>query len=145
MPDVKPVSQQYVTSGDKGYFIDLYFPQLNIGIECDELYYLGNVANDRRRERDLIDILNAIDVSSYRAVHIKVPGDAADQLSEFDKQINDAVSELRAEVGAPAGSGLVRAVDRRGVSCGLLRAARSDLHEGSRRLPDDQRRLQHPL
>ena len=99
MPDVKPVSQQYVTSGDKGYFIDLYFPQLNIGIEYDELYHLGNVANDRRRERDLIDILNAIDVSSYRAVHIKVPGDAADQLSEFDKQINDAVSELRAEVG----------------------------------------------
>ena len=35
--DIQPVSQQYVRNhADARRFIDLYFPQLNIGIECDE-------------------------------------------------------------------------------------------------------------
>jgi hypothetical protein len=42
-PNLKPVTQQYVLRNDesgKHYaLIDLYFPDLNIGIECDEGYH----------------------------------------------------------------------------------------------------------
>ncbi|WP_406835471.1 AbaSI family restriction endonuclease [Lactococcus lactis] len=38
--NIKPVSQQFIRNeGKNGYFIDLYFPQLNIGIECDEVHH----------------------------------------------------------------------------------------------------------
>ena len=35
--EIKPVSQQYVKRSDDKYaLLDLYFPQINVGIECDE-------------------------------------------------------------------------------------------------------------
>jgi len=38
--DLKPVSQQFIRKSDnERYFIDLYFPQLNIGIECNEHHH----------------------------------------------------------------------------------------------------------
>ena len=30
--DIRPVSQQYIRQNGKAYLIDLYFPQLNIGV-----------------------------------------------------------------------------------------------------------------
>jgi hypothetical protein len=37
---LKPVSQQWLARSDgKGYFIDLYFPQVNLGVEYDEPFH----------------------------------------------------------------------------------------------------------
>ena len=48
--DLKPVAQQYVDRGDGTYaLLDLYFPQLNIGIECDEAQHLTTEAADLAR------------------------------------------------------------------------------------------------
>ena len=95
---VKPVSQQWVSkpeSGGSGYFIDLYFPQLNIGVECDEGHHKKNREADRCREVDLIDILHGIDDSlGYRAIHIDVSKD----YESVESQINETVSELRGAV-----------------------------------------------
>lgn len=56
---LKPVSQQWLARPDgKGYFIDLYFPQVNLGIECDEPFHHDQKAADKARELDLMDILN---------------------------------------------------------------------------------------
>lgn len=95
---VKPVSQQWVSKaegGGSGYFIDLYFPQLNIGVECDEGHHKKSREADRRRELDLIDILHGIDDShGYRALHIDVSQD----YETVERQINETVSELRGAV-----------------------------------------------
>ena len=57
-PGVKPVTQQYVRRADGSYYlIDLYFPQLSMGVECDEGYHESRGQRDRdaRREMELID------------------------------------------------------------------------------------------
>ena len=49
--EIKPVSQQYVQRSDGKYaLLDLYFPQINVGIECDEAYHEQNVEPDKIRE-----------------------------------------------------------------------------------------------
>ena len=53
-PELIPVTQQYVkdTINNKYYFIDLYFPQINLGIEIDEMHHNDekNQENDKIRE-----------------------------------------------------------------------------------------------
>ena len=46
--EIKPVSQQYVKRNDGKYaLLDLYFPQINVGIECDEAYHEHNTEPDK--------------------------------------------------------------------------------------------------
>lgn len=94
--DLKPVSQQWLAKPNGGgYFIDLYFPQLNIGIECDETYHLGQKEKDRQRELELIDILRGInDGIGYRSIHVDISKD----YWEVERQINEAVTQIRCEL-----------------------------------------------
>ena len=96
---VEPVSQQWVSKPENdgtGYFIDLFFPQLNIGVECDEGHHKKNREADWCREVDLIDILQGLDGShGYRSLHIDVSQD----YEAVERQIDATVSELRAAVG----------------------------------------------
>lgn len=59
--DIKPMTQKYVKriiNGKKGYcLIDLYFPQFNIGIECDEPHHISQVEQDKLRTEDIISEL----------------------------------------------------------------------------------------
>jgi very-short-patch-repair endonuclease len=58
--DLKPVSQQYIDRKDENeghYFIDLYFPQLNLAIEVDEPPHAGKEGNDKERELAIIDVI----------------------------------------------------------------------------------------
>lgn len=89
---VKPVSQQWLSRGyGRGYFIDLYFPQVNIGIECDELFHKGQRESDEARELDLIDILSAIDDEhGYEAIHI----DISQGYESVERQIDGAVKRI---------------------------------------------------
>ena len=58
-----PVSQQCVRGEEnKFYYIDLYFPQLKIGIECDETFHKKQQEKDRLREIEIIRKLEALDV-----------------------------------------------------------------------------------
>lgn len=63
---IKPVSQQTVRSGDgRLFYLDLFFPQLNIAVECDELHHLRRKADDTLREssvRATLDPVEAPDV-----------------------------------------------------------------------------------
>lgn len=56
--DIKPMTQKYVKriiNGKKGYsLIDLYFPQFNIGIECDEPHHILQEEQDKLRTEDII-------------------------------------------------------------------------------------------
>lgn len=95
-PRIQPVSQQYIGKPDNnGYFIDLYFPQLNIGIECDEPFHLRTRTHDKAREVELMDILRRIDPDSgYEALHI----DVSHGFDSTEKQIDHAVAVLRSRI-----------------------------------------------
>lgn len=90
---LRPVSQQFVTGPDgERYFIDLYFPQLNIGVECDEAYHLGQAAHDRLRERTLIDVLSHVELDeSYVPLHVDVSGG----FEKTEKQIDRVVEKIK--------------------------------------------------
>lgn len=101
--ELRPVSQQFVTGPDgKRYFIDLYFPQLNIGVECDEAYHLGRATHDRARERTLIDVLSHIELDkSYVPLHVDVSGG----FEETEQQIDLVVEKIRSAALAARESG----------------------------------------
>jgi very-short-patch-repair endonuclease len=49
--NIKPVTQQYVFNKEKneGYLIDLFFPQLLVGIEIDERHHIFQKEEDYKR------------------------------------------------------------------------------------------------
>jgi very-short-patch-repair endonuclease len=99
---VKPVSQQYINNKGKRYLIDLYFPQLNIGIECDEWHHSRQEDDDWQRELEIIDFLRQVrnpKDGSYEPIHI----DASKP--DFEGQINDCVAKLRDVVAEQKASG----------------------------------------
>lgn len=90
--DLEVVSQQYVENvnnktGSSHYFIDLYFPALNIGVECDEAYHKNQSKNDKNREVTIFDILYEIKSSTYEAIHIDVTKSFDDLLKSIDETV----------------------------------------------------------
>ena len=52
--DIKPVTQQLVKRpGGHFALLDLYFPALNLAVECDEAYHKNNSVKDEEREKDV--------------------------------------------------------------------------------------------
>jgi len=101
---VKPVTQQYINKpkkpGDKkkGYFIDLYFPQINLGIECDEPHHNNQKQQDKVRTAEIFDILTQVtDVSAYEELRIDVDTGTR-TVSEIDADINKCVYEIRCRI-----------------------------------------------
>lgn len=72
--ELKPVTQQCVRIGGKYRKIDLFFPQLNIGVECYEAYHKKQKEKDEQRLVEIADILNAVILNK----------------KDYDKQIIDA-------------------------------------------------------
>lgn len=100
-PDIEIISQQYVKNdkvddNKSHYFIDLYFPSLNIGIECDEPYHFGKnqTYNDLKRSIKLQDILHSINSTSYEQIRIKISG----TINEINDQINSAVDKIKKRI-----------------------------------------------
>ena len=92
-----PVSQQYVKDKhDNYYFIDLYFPQLKIGIECDEGYHSSHEQKvlDAEREATIIDVMKQVDGCDYVALHV----DVTKTFEEVEEQINAHVFTIKSKV-----------------------------------------------
>ena len=90
-----PISQQYVRNDDGTYYlIDLYFPQLNIGIEVDEAHHENQQEEDRIREMNIFDMLSLISKSDYEAIHI----DTTKTFDEVERQIDCAVGAIRTRI-----------------------------------------------
>ena len=84
--DIKPMTQKYVKrkiEGKYGYsLIDLYFPQFNIGIECDEPHHILQEEQDKLRTEDII-----AELGNYKEKRITV----------YDKSIidiNNAIDKI---------------------------------------------------
>ena len=92
-----PVTQQYV-KGKEGeyYFIDLYFPQLKIGIECDEGYHASQEQKvlDLERELTIYDVLKQVDGRDYLPLHV----DVTKSFDEVEAQINAHVATIKNKI-----------------------------------------------
>ncbi|GIO22244.1 AbaSI family restriction endonuclease [Oceanobacillus sp. J11TS1] len=89
--DIKPVSQQYVKRQNGTHaLMDLYFPQLHIGIEVDEAYHQDNQKEDKLRMDDIISAVNEESISDFQCFRI----DATKSLEKINDRINETVSAI---------------------------------------------------
>lgn len=92
--DIKPVTQQYVKRSDNTYaLLDLYFPQINIAVECDEEGHRGNLENDILRERDIARMLSSIHSEGIEICRIDVGRDK--DINEVNVQIKTVVEKIK--------------------------------------------------
>ncbi len=94
--DIQPVSQQYIKRSDGLYaLVDLFFPQINIGIECDEAYHLDNEEKDSNRELTMEQMLSAYDeTKDFKLYRIK----AYEKIEDIERQIDDVVSSIKNKI-----------------------------------------------
>ena len=60
-PELMPVTQQYVNNPNdprRYYLLDLYFPQINYGVEVDEHHHKGQKEADEKRAEDIISAIS---------------------------------------------------------------------------------------
>lgn len=93
-PELLPVTQQFVKDKEGNfYYIDLYFPQLKIGVECDEGYHNSKEQKilDADREMTIYDVLKQVDEKEYIALHV----DVTKSFDEVESQINAHVVTIK--------------------------------------------------
>lgn len=90
---IRPVTQQYVKGIDNEYYlIDLYFPQINVGVEVDEAFHKKNVEADLKRELTIEEKLSSIredNLFQLKRVDATLP------LPELTKRIETVASEIK--------------------------------------------------
>jgi len=94
--DIQPVTQQYVKRSDDRYaLLDLYFPQLNIGIEVDEPYHDGIDQADRNREKTMEEMLSSF-VETNDFVLMRISAEEGVGIESIHNQIDGAVRAVKA-------------------------------------------------
>ena len=91
--DIQPVTQQYVKRMDGKYaLLDMYFPQVNLGIECDEPFHKKNQEQDLVREMTMLEMLGTLqETEDFKLRRVDAGGD----LESIEKQINAIVQEIK--------------------------------------------------
>jgi very-short-patch-repair endonuclease len=94
--DIQPVTQQYIKRSDGRYaLVDLFFPQINIGIECDEVYHIENEEKDYKREITMEQMLSAYEeTEDFELYRIK----AYEEIESIEKQIDDVVANIKNKI-----------------------------------------------
>lgn len=99
-PCLQPETQRYVRR-DNGYaLIDLYFPAVNVGVECDEAYHLGDWQrkSDKAREEEISARLNSVDgAGDYLACHVRAFGTFEQMEHDIDQAVK-AINRRKREV-----------------------------------------------
>jgi len=85
-----PVTQQYVRAKEKYYLIDLYFPQINLGIEINESYHTKQIKKDQIR---LEKIYSSIESKDFQLESIKI-----DTLKNTEEQITRIVELIKKRI-----------------------------------------------
>lgn len=90
---LKPVTQQYIKRTDGRYgLLDLYFPQINFGIECDESHHKLYKDKDSARQLSMEEMLSTVEETSdfiLRRV------DVDQSIEDIEFQIRNIVSEIK--------------------------------------------------
>ncbi|MFF2499595.1 AbaSI family restriction endonuclease [Peribacillus sp. NPDC058075] len=86
--DLKPVTQQYIKRADGKYaLIDLYFPQIHLGIECDEGFHIRNELNDEIRTLEIGKMYQAVKENEIRIERV----DATESIEAIHTKIEEIV------------------------------------------------------
>lgn len=86
--DIKPMTQKYVKAQNKHYYlIDLYFPQFNFGIECNERHHKFQKDKDIQRAEDITSELNGY---TYEPIIVYDT-----TLQEIHTKITNAVKKIK--------------------------------------------------
>lgn len=96
-PRLVPVTQQFIKDKEGNhYYIDLYFPQLKIGVECDEGYHSSKEQKvlDAERELTIFDVLKQVDERDYIALHV----DVTKSYQDVETQINAHVATIKYKI-----------------------------------------------
>lgn len=92
--NIKPVTQQYVRRPDGYALLDLYFPQINYGVECDEEYHKDNTLKDAEREIELRMTLSACSENGLTIRRVDATLDA----DSLHARIREIVCEIKQKV-----------------------------------------------
>ena len=94
--DIQPVTQQFIKRSDGRYaLVDLYFPQINIGVECDEAHHIGSAEQDQHRTLTMEEILSAYDeTEDFQLFRIK----AYECIESVEKQIDDTIAVIKDKI-----------------------------------------------
>lgn len=114
--NIKPITQQYIKRESGKAFIDLYFPQINQGVEVQELFHKNQVNEDENREEAIKEadklrehennrlILNQLNKTSVKyGEYIQYNIDMSLHLEELEEEINKVVNNIK-EAYIKAGS-----------------------------------------
>lgn len=90
---LKPVTQQYIKRADGKYgLLDLYFPQINFGVECDEAHHKLYIDEDLKRKLSMEEMLSTVEETSDFILR-RVDVDKA--IEDIEHQIRNIVSEIK--------------------------------------------------
>jgi len=91
--DIQPTTQQYIMRSDGRFaLVDLCFPQLNIGIECDEAYHIDNKNKDAIRTMSMEDMLNSYEeTQDFKWFRVA----AYESLESIDSEIDKIVTYIK--------------------------------------------------
>lgn len=94
--DLQPVTQQFIKRSDGRYaLVDLFFPQISIGIECDEAHHIENAEKDLHRTLTMEEMLAAYDeTEDFQLLRIR----AYESMESVEKQIDDAVATIKDKI-----------------------------------------------
>ncbi len=93
--ELEPITQQCVHTKDGKYrLIDLYFPQLNIGVECDEEFHNQQKEQDKQRELDIFDVLSACEENrDFTLLRVDAGNDKTAEMIHM--QIDSIVNKIK--------------------------------------------------
>lgn len=88
--EIKPMTQKYVKKQDGNYYlIDLYFPQFNLGVECDEDHPIKQREADRLMRQDI-----TTELEGYEEKRIVIQNNLLD---DINKWIDEIVALIKAK------------------------------------------------
>lgn len=98
---LKPITQQLVRRADGKYaLLDLYFPAINVAIECDEGQHFNSdgdyITEDKLREFDIMKVLGALAVTPdlYRVKAVTSLDEIDNQMEKIMEKIKEKVEKL---------------------------------------------------
>lgn len=103
----RPVTQQFVKHEDgRRSFMDLYFPCVNIQVECDEGHHKSNIAGDKKREKNIEETLVAIADFEHSVLGVDYSRnveplrvDATLPLDDIDRRLDEIAGEIAKKYG----------------------------------------------
>lgn len=99
--DLKPVSQQYVNCGEQWFLIDLFFPQINIGVEVDEEAHITQIENDKIRSDQIVSAMKYDKRTDFQIVRVQTHSNNIDDVNEQVDSICDFINERISELPTP--------------------------------------------